>query len=306
MGNEFMYASTSSSTCSSLSLSATQPSSINFTNLNESPFNLTSLVNVSIFENEEYFNYFHKLLQQFNFIEINFKLQQTIQQQQQQQHIPQPQQPKITKPRIEPKPQLHTLKQAQNPKPILNSKPNNQVPVVPLRKSTVARNISNANQQRPSQTLAQSKSTPFSVNNQTSNAINHTNGSGFNLKNISKRLNIKSWFTSSNSGSNSNIPSSASQTNFNSNSNANSQRIGAVKTLAPNTRLMNTTATTATHPPITAKRVSNLNSRNGTRLANNSGVLGSGVGALINEHKYSNKSLMKHSMSEPSLNAILN
>lgn len=307
MGNEFMYASTSSSTCSSsLSLSINQNTNLNLNylnlttlNLNDSPFNLTSLNNVSIFENEEYFNYFHKLLQQFNNIELNFKLtNQALNK------APSPQQPLSP-----PTPTRHLIKPQSN----LN---NPSTPPVPQRRLSNTR-VNLAQQPvKQIQNNISSKSTPLVVNNQ---SLNHSNNQshhhGFNLKNISKRLNFKSWFSSSNSSSNLNsntsIPSSASQTNF---SNSSRLPIGFVKTLAPNTRLINNNSNNTSNS--SKNKSSTLNSKHGTNVykVGNSGVLGSGVGTLINHNHHQNissnntnsNSLMKHSLSEPSLNAILN
>ena len=89
---DFICMSASSSSSSSLSVSQNNVH-MNFGNNNNNNNNasltntgynliaslsLTSLANVSIFENEEYFSYFHKLIQQFNFIEFNLKISKEI------------------------------------------------------------------------------------------------------------------------------------------------------------------------------------------------------------------------------------
>lgn len=297
MGNEFMQISTSSSTCSSsLSTSMTQQSP-NLV-INEANFNVKSLASISIFENDEYFSYFHKVLQQFNLIDIKLNSHQNDQPPQTQAKPtpppppPNPPQPlQHTKPHAPPTPVVSRFKQMDTkttlnrnhiPKPVQSNYQNVQNGQTIVKKSVTSLN---------------NQSNSGLLNHHQSGTQAHHSHSGFNLKNISKRFNIKSWFTSSNS--NSNIPSSASHNTFTSNTiqsntsatQSNSRLPIGIKTLTPTNRFNNSKK--HTRRDSSALKVCDVNG---------SGVLDSGVGALISNNT---TNLMKHSLSEPSLNAIL-
>ncbi|CAF0867022.1 unnamed protein product [Brachionus calyciflorus] len=294
MGNEFMQISTSSSTCSSsLSNSMTQNQSP-LVNINESNFNVKSLSNVSVFENDEYFSYFHKLLQQFNQIEIKLHTPQHSELPTKPNHPPTPPPPppllqqkppqqqsniqQTVKSQAPPTPNINRLKQPET-KSILNR---NHIPKPVLQNNPNVQNHKKSNSNLSNQQNL--------VNHHQTGSSNHSNG-GFNLKNISKRFNIKSWFTShTHSNSNIPIPTSASHNNFASTTGTNSRLPIGIKTLAPNTSRFGNKKNT--------RRDSSV-----LKVCDGNGVLGSGVGALISNNSSNN--LMKHSLSEPSLNKIL-
>lgn len=223
---EFFYASTSSSS-SSVSLPSANQSHL------LASLSVASLANVSVFENEEFFNYFIKLLQQFNFIDFNLKI-------------------------------------LQDAKPIDLPKP-----MAPVRKTSISqRRGSNIEPH-----VIQSPSAPLAVHTlpaNTNNSINHQNNhnkqqdGGFNLKNISKKFNIKSWFTSNTPSPKLPNPISTS-----------SQATNVIKRQKP-TNIRN--QQTPAESPRNVNKSSHQLARNASTNSNNP---------------------MKHSMSEPSLKAIL-
>lgn len=287
MGTEFMQVSTSSSTStSSLSVSTNNFLSPN-TTVNEANFNVKSLSNISVFENEEYFSYFHKLLLQFN--QLDLKLQthsnETIANRTQLAQTP----PSVEKAPTPPTPQAQKPPLVQTP--VINRPKNSDSRLHNNRNHIPKPVINNIHPNIPK------SSTNFyhTGNNQHHNAGHHSH-SGFNLKNISKRFNIKSWFTSS--SSNTNIPTSASHNNFTThNVNSTGSRLPfGIKTLTPSHRNEH-----KNFKENVKKKLSRESNATKCCDVNSTGVLGSGVGALCNN----SNSFMKHSLSEPSLNAIL-
>lgn len=288
MGTEFMQISTSSSNSSSLSIS-TNNFQLPNPSVNEANFNVKSLSNVSVFENEEYFSYFHKLLLQFNQLELKLQT-----------HGNENVNPKI-QPAQTPLNQ-EKEKVSLSPAPQLQKSPLIQTPIIQRPRNMDSRQFNNRNHiPKPVNNNLHSNIPKSSTNvyhtgsSHNHSGANHTH-SGFNIKNISKRFNIKSWFTSSNS--NSNIPTSASHNNFTThNVNSSGSRLPfGIKTLTPSNRNENKNSKE------NVKKKLNRES-NATKCCdvNTTGVLGSGVGALCNN----SNSFMKHSLSEPSLNAIL-
>ncbi len=244
---------------------------------------LTSLANVSIFENEEYFSYFNKLMEQFNFIEFNLT---------------------ISKDKTFNQKVYNTTSNNTNNN---NVNITEQVKIKPARKSSSSLSRNDSSQgQKSMQSITTSPSTPnatISYNNNNNN--NNNNHSVFNLKNISKRLNIKSWFTSSSSSntqqqsqpkqySNSTLPSmsmhnmkqhtkSSNTLGFNSNN----------KPKLPNTAPQVITSQQQQPQHQVFKKASKLNNKNNKGSNNN------------NLKKLNATSLMKHSLSEPSLNEVI-
>lgn len=285
MGTEFMQVSSASSTSSSLSISNNFQSPN--TTVNEANFNVKNLSNISVFENEEYFSYFHKLLLQFN--QLDLKLQ--THSNEVNPNRPQTSQTPPVQEKICPTPQF----QAQKP-PII------QTPIINRPKQHDSRHLNNRNHiPKPvignlNSNIPKSSSNVYHTGSSQNTSGGHHSHSGFNLKNISKRFNIKSWFTSSNSSTN--IPTSASHNNFTTqNLNSTGSRLPfGLKTLTPSNRNEQ-----KNFRENVKKKLSRESNTTKCCDVNTTGVLGSGVGALCNN----SNSFMKHSLSEPSLNAIL-
>lgn len=245
---------------------------------------ITTLANISIFENEEYFSYFHKLLEQFNFMDFSLNLLK----------------------------ELSPVKQDQ-PAPIVNTGFTN--------KSTITANNTNLNTKpiaplrkistRQSSHSNSSKSTiPNSVSSIISNAPNLTsnlkhsnttsinqpnNGSGgFNFKSISKKFNIKSWFTSSNSHL-SQPPKNSFQS---SQSGTGYQKSLTGKSLFPNNHPIKAYET--------SESSSKFNTLNQTQDKSSKKTHKNVVGGFnVLNNKRHNENAMKHSLSEPSINALI-
>ena len=151
---------------------------------------LNSLSNVSIFENEEYFNYFHKLMQQFSFIDFNLKLNATS---------PPPSETPPPIKQTEPtQAQTTTTLPLTSFQQVLEYKPK---PLAPLRKTSRSSSIKKSNTTNLATTLTLTPSA--SISSTISSIANYQNSShtrshsGFNLKNK-----IKSWFSNNNNNSN--------------------------------------------------------------------------------------------------------
>lgn len=265
--------------------SSSTSSSINYIDSSSNTANLlaslsiTSLANVSIFENDEYFNYFHKLIQQFSYIDFNLKLlkEETPVDNKRTQITSSFSAQTIATPpsSVETKP------------PTIESKTKPEKPLPPTRKS------SSSTRRDSNETIT----TPVSTFNHHQPQPCHST-SGLLLKNIKSRFNIKSWFSSSHNHNN--IPTSVSSSNIQSNTvniNTNGRGYGTVKSIAPpapsTTRTLQNPAKTNNHKHNLARNI----------CPNPTIGIGSGVGVLISGNQ---NSLMKHSLSEPSLNALIN
>lgn len=287
MGTEFMQMSTSSSNSSSISIS-TNNFQLPNPCVNEANFNVKNLSCVSIFENEEYFSYFHKLLLQFNQLELKLQT-----------HGNETNATKIQPVQLQTPLNQEKEKVSLSPAPQPPKPPLIQTPIIQRPKHNDSRQFNNRNHiPKPinhnlHSNIPKSSTNVYHPGNSHNHSGAHHSHSGFNLKNISKRFNIKSWFTSSTS--NTNIPTSASHNNFTSHHvNSTGSRLSfGIKTLTPSNRNENKNSRE------NVKKKMN----NATKCCdvNTTGVLGSGVGALCNN----SNSFMKHSLSEPSLNAIL-
>lgn len=219
---------------------------------------ITSLANVSIFENEEYFSYYHKLLQQFNFIELNLTSFNVNHEKYELSCLGMPASPPTPK----------------------------QKPAIPTRRPN------NSQQRRGSNTLQQQQATiPTSpstpLNTSTSNANNGV------FKSISKKFNIKSWFSHNNNGSG----------NGNSSDLKTSQ-----SSQAPLSNKFGQTT-----PPPSMSKLSLYETTPTTKCCQNISqpkTVGRGHNSKAKNHSKNSQaapvlSLMKHSLSEPSLNALI-
>ena len=257
------------------------------TNQNKTDFAYSSLVNVSLFENEEYFSYFYKLVEQFGFIEFNLKLINNAQPTSatlstaytgngQNNNMP----PKFKTQQVA-ELQMNKLLETQLPK--RDGKLNS-----PSVSKVIIDNKSIYNQNQQNKPLATKSSHNISSGSASSTGSGG-GGNGFNFKSISKKFNIKSWFGS------------------NSTNSANSQVIST----KPPTGIAKTISGSSTTPHISnflknnhnsisqvaaLQRINNeiQNEMNNSKL----GMVGCGVGALVND----SSNLMKHSLSESHLN----
>ena len=277
-----MCTSGSSSFSSTLSLSNTKPhaSHNTFSNLINSShllasLSVTSLANVSIFENEEYFNYFHKLLQQFNFIDFNLKvLSENVKPQQSPPaHLIIPNAPP-TPPPTGPKPHVSSrMKSSSN-----------------RRGSNTPQPFTNAHHALPS-----SPSTPIA-------SVHNHNGV---LKSISKRFNIKSWFSSNNGTQSSSAVGQKQQQPQQPNVLSSQSYVSQTSATSFNKPVNFKNAIQST-PPTSRHDMQPPNYTTPTATCCYNQSL---VKKLTQHHSHStsaSNNLMKHSLSEPSLNAIMN
>lgn len=261
VGEFLCHSDSTSSLASSLSHSQNHAQLVNSSQILAS-LSITSLANVSIFENEEYFSYYHKLLQQFNFIELNLTSFNVNHEKYELSCLGMPPSPPSAKPK----------------------------PAIPTRKPNTSqqRRASNTqhHQQKPNHaTIPSSPSTPNPLNASTSNN-NHNNGV---FKSISKKFNIKSWFSHNNNGNSSDLKTSQSSQAPLSNKLGQTTPPPSMNKLS----LYETTPTTKCcqniSAPKTVDRGQNSKSKNQSKNSQAAPVL----------------SLMKHSLSEPSLNALI-
>ena len=226
---------------------------------------LTSLANVSIFENEEYFCYFHKLIQQFNFIEFNLKISK------EKQEVKQHSQPKINQ----------TPSTSQKTPSSKRRNSNTQPPVQQLQQQQLPLPQQYNTTKQPSMTTSPSAPNPnISFNNNNNNSTNSSH-SVFNLKNISKRLNIKSWFSSSQQ------PQPAS-TDGHQNS--------TLPSISSHNLKHGTGSQTLKQKSSSQAQASSSSSKMTVKTSKNKGP----INKLLNS-----SNLMKHSLSEPSLNELM-
>lgn len=284
VSSEFMYASHASShsptptTSQSCSMSSNISSSNQHqqntpaNNNNGQIYELTSLANVSVFEHDEYFSYFLKLIQQFHSIDFHIRLNSTSA-------------PATTTATI-----TQTSTAATLP------------PQPPAHPSSKHLATSNSFQQTSHMMMKQQQQQQLPGYN--NHAANSSGGSttstgstsAFNLKNISRRLNIKSWFTSSSNMAVVTAPAATSSS----------------KHQSTTTLFKNSNATA---------RLTNFTQQHKHKMAaaERAGNLGTGVGCALvaqqqaangvnnnNNNNHTGADLMKHSLSEPSLNAIIN
>lgn len=319
-----LYASTSSS-CSSISLSNPQIANKQTggdptgKNNNQSTSQLTSLANVSIFENDEYFAYFYKLVQQFNFIDFNFKL---FKDENNNNHTPKnttgskvsvDSTMKIEPPQL---PASSTTIQYANISSV-NTTSSSNASKISTGSSSNNRKLLKKEQQR-SQLISQQQQQQPAPNHYSQFNPNNSNNNnnGFNLKNITKRLNIKSWFTSS-SGSSGAVNDSNSPVAYsNSHSNTN---LAQIIPKGQSGHRLNQNQNQSQNMPTNSKPLNSsktpFNTKSG-QAGTGGGILGSGVGTLVKNHNHHHhhhhlqndtiNNLMKHSLSEPSLNSIIN
>ena len=241
--------------CMSGSSSSTNSSLSNHMNFQQTTtanliasLSLNSLANVSIFENEEYFSYFSKLLQQFNFIEFNLKISKQMDK-------------SITQRSSSP---------ATTPKPA-------KYPQSPRKSSS---SLSRHHTQ-PITSIPISPSTPHNFTHNSNQQQHHHQSSNNVFKNISKRFNIKSWFTSS---SQQNATNSNTLPNYQPNQpNMKSPQVSSQQYVYKK----------ASQAPTTNKLV-------GTKSKGASPLVSTPFNKLLNSNQ-----LMKHSCSEPSLNEII-
>jgi hypothetical protein len=327
---------------------------------------LASLNNVSIFENEEYFNYFHKLVQQFNYIDLNLKIlndqtflvrQSFLQPATQQSNVhnqsnPQNQQPqlidesdkqeqsKINKP-MAPKRKI-SVRGTSNANVSLNqAQVDSDAPKNQIKNTRSPSLIPTTNTKSQANNLAVNISSKSNSSISANNANSSNTHAGFNFKTISKKLNLKSWFSSSSNHSNSqnasannknphqhqqqqnqhhNLPnlgaisnqytniSSLNPSNLprnSSNINTNSSNTNGVsniiKGLAPSFTQYLSTQANKSH---TSKK----DIRNHTIIQRNPEInfnLNIDNNNETNFSNFNDNNLMKHSLSEPTLNRII-
>lgn len=239
VGGEFMNASILSST-SSLTLNhAIKPPTSSVVN---------SLANVSVFENDEYFHYFLKLLEQFDFVSLNAR------------HFIDM---KISSQQARKKPNFNnqTLSTDQTFK--------SQQVAESQMNYLLENHLKTSNSSEPASRIKSSYNISGSSNSTSSSTTSNTTPNGFNLKNISKKLNIKSWFGSSGSGA------STPQ-------NVTKNKISTAATTSNIAGYMRETGVA----PKTSRTMNTLSRR----------------GIMVHDD---NDSLMKHSMSESNLNHAL-
>lgn len=260
---EFLSTSDStSSLASSLSHSQNHAQLVNSSQILAS-LSITSLANVSIFENEEYFSYYHKLLQQFNFIELNLTSFNVNHEKYELSCLGMPPSPPTPK----------------------------QKPAIPTRKP----NNSQQQQRHGSNNLPQQNATtPTSAPMPLNTSANNTNNNGV-FKSISKKFNIKSWFSHSNNNNGSGNGNSSDLKTSQSSQVPLSNKFGQT-TPPPSMSKLSLYETTPTtkccqniSQPKTIGRGHNSKSKNHSKNSQAAPVL----------------SLMKHSLSEPSLNALI-
>lgn len=270
VSSEFMYTSHSSSNPASNTCSMSSNISLSHQNNNTQPTStqlceLTSLANVSIFEHDEYFSYFIKLVQQFQIVDFQIRLNST-----------------------------NTPATA-----IVNTAPGQ------IQASKLA---SSASFQSATTNVPKIQAYHHQPNSSGGSTTSNGSTSAFNLKNISKRLNIKSWFTSSSSmvHSPSSLPRGSRATNH-SPSPAPPQHAQHSKhhhpTLKAATRLTNFTQQHK-HKMAAAERAGQLTTGMGC-VVDSKQKVSNLTNTKNNSHQATND-LMKHSLSEPSLNSIIN
>jgi len=277
---EFLCTSGTSSFSSSLSSSQNIQNNANLLNSSSllASLSVTSLANVSIFENEEYFNYYHKLLQQFTLIEFS-----------------------ITSFNVNHEKYVlnsgcDTLSLLSPPPSTLSERNHEKKvkPAVPLRKPNMP-TLTQTNNRLA--TLPNSLSSPLPTHLSTSNGTNSGNGV---LKSISKRFNIKSWFSNSNDSPNLkrkeflSSQSTASQVSTNSGNASNNMG----QTTPP--QQSNKLSLYETPPTKCCQNITQLAKQHQLKVNKN------GRHHNLNNLNNTNASLMKHSLSEPSLNALIN
>ncbi len=276
---ELLSTSGSSSFSSSISSSQNiQNNSSKFLNSSNllASLSVTSLANVSIFENEEYFNYYHKLLQQFSFIDFNLTSF------------------NINHEKYVISSNCGTIQLTPPPSKLSERNHDKKAkPAVPVRKPSLSQTGTNFN------TIPNSFSSPLPTHLSTTNGNNNGNGV---LKSISKRFNIKSWFSSNSNNNNSvNSPNSKRKEIL-----ASQSTVSQVSTNSGNHRNFGQTT-----PPSQSNKLS-LYETPPTKCCQNISQLAKQNQAKMNKNErpknfnFSNKSLMKHSLSEPSLNALIN
>lgn len=240
-------------------------------NLSSSSIKICS--NISVFENEEYFNYFYRLLQQLDLIDFDLQLLRKISQIKYE----------ITSMNNEGITNSHT---GNNGVDLIDNKTENlsKKPFVPLRKIS-ARRSSNNSRKIESSIISNSPS----INNEKVTSLNRINqvnscnnsSSGFNFKSISKKFNFKSWFTSSNSQLNQTSKHESAIDNFKH------------KSKSPHNLLTKPFPTTLTNQ-MQEKFSHKINNKN--------------LGGVLNSNIFNkpfNENIMKHSLSEPSINALI-
>jgi hypothetical protein len=303
---------------------------------------IESLNNVSIFENDEYFSYLHKLLQQFSYIDFNLQ-------------IFKDQSPPISQQQV----RGNSIKATRSKSHHTEARTptmaklvgDNSKPIPPQRRiSSSKRNgvyepttllskynfnpsgieAKNSNFNKSSHTIT--SSTDISTNKLNDKHLPSTPNVGskidysntFTLKNISKKLNIKSWFSSSNS-TNSHLNS---QQQVNGTTNVSKQSSSKQNT---NFQRLNhhlqPSATISNHFLSSQSSISQMGSSSGSSsFSGNNGRKGNAPVApsttttttKSNKYKLNSikkqqqlninetKNQMKHSLSEPSLNEIVN
>jgi hypothetical protein len=265
---------------------------------------VNSLANVCIFENEEYFSYFHKLIQQFSFIDFNIKIYNGNNSQTLEKKTQDPTKTPTTTPTLPPPPPpLSSFQQ------VLEYK---SKPLAPVRKTSRSSSIKKSNTVNLATTLTLTPSS--SISSAISNLANYQNSphtrshSGFNLKNK-----IKSWFTANtnnhntsttSSNSSNTIISSVSSSNLQSNNNNN------------NNNNNNTNKRTSFSPGMCSTIRNYHNRSNHTTIVKSPAPIArgprtflkppsSGSGSIkktpptTNTNTNQQQSMMKHSMSEP-------
>jgi hypothetical protein len=313
MGAEFMNASALSTASSLLSNhNIAMLSQKGFKSADNNNVMVTSLSNVSIFENEEYFAYFHKLVEQFSYIEFNLKLfrdneKPSVVAQQQQptkasagdhdltptasppSHIIQQQ----FRYQEEAESQMnHLLENHLKSNSYSNQAVvNNSTRVASKKKLSDASSVSYASSKglatKSSHTISNgSAPNNHAVHGGNSSGSGSSNGGGFNLKSISKKFNIKSWF-----GGNSSHNLSAKPP------------IGSSKTTASISSVLKASHSKSGQHSGAVITVNSSTSAHKDRI----GMVGCGVGTLVNNSNSTsaNNNLMKHSLSESNINQYL-
>jgi hypothetical protein len=308
MGADFMNASLLSAASSLLSnnniasLAALKPSK-------SSDVMITSLSNVSIFESEEYFSYFHKLVEQFSYIDFNLKLFKDNDK------VIAPASSTAPDSTAASSPSPHLLQQQfryqEEAESQMNHLLENHLRSNSYSSQALSSNASNKASRRGSGTTSKKPgdasvnysskglatksshnvSSGSAPNNNSSSQGGGSSGSngGFNLKSISKKLNIKSWFSGHSNHSLSSKPP-----------------IGSSKTTSNISSLLKHKGNHSS-AAINNNAPANYSSVNVNANSDRIGMVGCGVGTLVNNSNGNGSvnNLMKHSLSESNINQHL-
>jgi hypothetical protein len=243
-------------------------------NNNLTSSSIKTFYNLSVFENEEYFGHFHKLLQQFDLIDFDLQLLKKISQ------------IKNNMTSIN-NDVIKNFSGHDEINSIVNKTSNfSNKPFVPSQSAGSSDSSKKIDCALNSTSLISNTPNIHTQKNTTLNRINQMNScsnssSGFNFKNISKKFNFKSWFTSSNSQISQNSKNASAIHNF-----------SKPKSKSPHKNPLKSLPTS----------IPNQMQEYSYKFINKN------LGSVLNSNIYNktfNENIMKHSLSEPSINALI-